>query len=108
MGQRTPLGINTKDPSLNTAELRAAKKLSPGGTTEPKYFLTKSGYSLAASEKLQKMMPFSARVSRKVVFTETLSMMASTATPAKIFCSSSGIPSLSKVARSEERRVGKE
>ena len=46
------VSYSPEDPSLNTAELRAAKKLSPGGTTEPKYFLTKSGYSLAASEKL--------------------------------------------------------
>lgn len=32
MGLRTPLGTNTNEPSENTAELRAAKKLSPTGT----------------------------------------------------------------------------
>ena len=31
------------DPSLNTAELSAAKKLSRCGTTEPIYFRTSSG-----------------------------------------------------------------
>ena len=46
------------------------------------------------------MIPFSARVSRKVVFTDTESMTASTAIPESIFCSSRGIPSFSKVRRS--------
>ena len=45
------------------------------------------------------MMPSSASFSRKVVATETLSNTASTATPASSFCSSSGIPSFSNVAR---------
>ena len=31
MGQRTPLGIYTKDPSEKTAAFRAAKKLSDAG-----------------------------------------------------------------------------
>ena len=34
MGQRTPFGIYTNEPSLNTAEFKAAKKLSRGPTTE--------------------------------------------------------------------------
>ena len=46
------------------------------------------------------MMPSSASLPRKVVATETESNTASTATPASSFCSSSGIPSLSKVLRS--------
>ena len=41
------------------------------------------------------MTPDSARVFLKVVPTETLSKMASTATPASIFCSVSEMPSFS-------------
>src|SRR6476469_6286404 len=33
MGQRTPFGTYTNEPSVNTAEFRAAKKLSDVGTT---------------------------------------------------------------------------
>ena len=44
-----------------------------------------------------KMMPTEASFSRNVVATDTLSNTASTATPENIFCSSSGIPSLSNV-----------
>ena len=36
IGHRTPGGTYTKDPSENTAELSAAKKLSPVGTTVPR------------------------------------------------------------------------
>ena len=43
-------------------------------------------------------MPRSASLSLNVVATETESNTASTATPAIIFCSSIGTPSLSKVA----------
>src|SRR5471030_1673192 len=57
IGQRTPFGTYTKEPSLNTAELSAAKKLSECGTTEPKYFCTSSGCSRTASPKEQKMIP---------------------------------------------------
>ena len=46
------------------------------------------------------MMPFSASTSLKVVFTETLSMTASTAMPLRIFCSWSGMPNLSNVLSS--------
>ena len=45
------------------------------------------------------MMPSFASVSLNVVPTDTLSNTASTATPESRFCSSSEIPSLSKVAR---------
>ncbi len=45
------------------------------------------------------MMPSSPSFSLNVVATETLSKTASTATPASAICSSSGIPSLSNVAR---------
>ncbi len=44
-----------------------------------------------------KMMPSLASFSRNVVATDTLSNTASTATPDNSFCSSSGMPSLSKV-----------
>src|SRR2546430_394808 len=43
IGQRTPRGTKTNEPSEKTAPLSAAKKLSPTGTTEPRYFLTRSG-----------------------------------------------------------------
>ncbi len=46
------------------------------------------------------MMPSSASLSRNVVATETLSKTASTATPVRRFCSSSEMPSFSKVRRS--------
>ena len=45
MGQRTPLGIYTNEPSENTAEFMAAKKLSFTGTTELRYLRTSSGCS---------------------------------------------------------------
>src|SRR5437899_3984453 len=41
MGQRTPFGTYTNEPSVNTAELSAAKKLSLYGTTEPRYCCTR-------------------------------------------------------------------
>ena len=50
-----------------------------------------------ASPMEQKMMPFSARCCLKVVFTDTESIMASTATPLSARRSSSGMPSLSNV-----------
>jgi hypothetical protein len=80
---------------VNTAELSVAKKLSEYGTTVPRYFCTRSGWFCAASENEPKMMPSSSSFSLKVVATDTLSKTASTATPASIFCSSSGIPSFS-------------
>jgi putative salt-induced outer membrane protein YdiY len=46
------------------------------------------------------MMPFSASVFLKVVATDTLSNTASTATPARIARSWSGMPSFSYVASS--------
>ena len=77
-----------------------AKKLSVIGTTEPRYFLTSSGWFCTASEIEQKMTPALASSSLKVVTTETLSNTASTATrgapftPASTSCSFSGMPSL--------------
>ena len=64
------------------------------------YFFTRSGCSLMASDMEQKIIPFSASVSRKVVATETESITISTATPANFFCSSMEIPSLLKVSNS--------
>ena len=57
IGHRTPGGTYTNDPSLNTAELRVAKKLSLYGTTDPRYFCTRSGWSLTASVIEQKITP---------------------------------------------------
>ena len=54
------------------------------GTTEPRYFLTRSGCSRIASEIEQKMTPALASSSLKVVTTETLSNTASTATRASL------------------------
>src|SRR5436190_18476104 len=81
-GQRTPFGTYTNEPSVNTAEFSAAKKLSVVGTTEPRYLRTRSGCSRTASENEQKMMPSSPSLYLNVVATETLSKTASTATPA--------------------------
>ena len=50
-----------------------------------------------ASPMLQKMTPFSRSLSLKVVFTDTESMMASTAVPLSANRSSKGMPSLSNV-----------
>src|SRR6266566_8149700 len=79
-GQRTPFGTYANEPSVNTAEFSAAKKLSLYGTTEPKYCRTSSGCSRIASEIAQKMMPCFASSSRNVVATDTESNTASTAT----------------------------
>src|SRR3989454_2525960 len=65
MGQRPPFGTYTNEPSVNTAELRAAKKLSLYGTTEPRYARTSSGCSRMASEMAQKMIPCRARRSEE-------------------------------------------
>ena len=99
IGQRTPFGIYAKLPSLKTAELSVAKKLSVYGTTVPRYLRTRSGCSRTASLNEQKMIPSSASLLRNVVATDTLSNTASTATPASSICSSSGMPSLSNVLR---------
>src|SRR5215468_3261870 len=100
MGQRTPGGTYAKEPSLNTAELSAAKKLSPCGTTVPRYLRTSSGCSRTASPNEQKTMPSSASCDLKVVATETLSNTASTATPASASRSRIGTPSFSYIAKS--------
>ena len=60
---------------------------------------TSSGCSFTASDTDEKMTPYFASVSFAVVMTLTLSKMASTATPASRFCSSSGMPSFSYVFR---------
>ena len=73
MGQRVFFGMKQNEPSVNTAALRAAKKLSPWGTTVPRYWRTSSGCLCTASEKEQKITPASASFSLKVVATETLS-----------------------------------
>src|SRR5450759_2461843 len=100
IGQRTPFGMKQNEPSEKTAEFSAAKKLSLEGTTLPRYFFTRSGCSRTASEKEQKMMPSDASLSLNVVATDTLSMTASTATPARISRSFSGTPSFSYIAMS--------
>src|ERR1019366_5329454 len=95
IGQRTPFGMKQNEPSEKTAEFSAAKKLSLEGTTLPRYFFTRSGCSRTASENEQKMMPSDASLSLNAVATDTLSMTASTATPARISRSFRGTPSFS-------------
>src|SRR5688500_19803027 len=90
----------TYEPSEKTAELSAAKKLSLYGTTEPRYRFTSSGCSSTASANEQKMTPCFISSALYVVPTETESNTASTATPASIFCSCRGMPSLLYVSRS--------
>src|SRR5574337_1258783 len=95
IGQRTPFGMNTNEPSENTAEFNAAKKLSPCGTTVPRYWRTRSPCSRIASDIEQKITPTLASCSRAVLATDTESNTASTATPASLARSCSGTPSLS-------------
>src|SRR6185437_1468292 len=95
IGQRTPSGMNTNEPSENTAEFSAAKKLSRCGTTLPRYCRTSSGCSRMASLIEQKITPASASSLRNVVPTDTESNTASTATPASLARSCNGTPSLS-------------
>ena len=68
--------------------------------TEPIYFFTSSGCFWIASEIGQKITPISFNFSLKVVATETLSKTASTATPARTFCSVRGIPNFLYVSSS--------
>src|SRR3989337_3265076 len=89
--------MKQNDPSLNTAALSAAKKLSECGTTDPRYCCTSSGWSSTASEKEPKITPISANLPLKVVATETLSKTASMATPASFSCSRKGTPSFSYI-----------
>src|SRR4051812_5451457 len=93
IGHRTPAGTKQNDPSENTAEFSAAKKLSRNGTTEPRYRRTKSGCSRTASENEQKITPASASLALNVVTTDTESMTASTATPDSRSCSAREMPS---------------
>src|SRR5215468_2005623 len=80
IGQRTPGGTYTNEPSENTAELSVAKKLSEIGTTVPRYCFTSSGCFCSASEIGMKRTPALASSSLNVVATETESNTASTAT----------------------------
>ena len=81
------------DPSVKTAELRVAKKWSVVGITDPKYFLTNSGWFRIASDIGQKIIPCLVNSSLKVVATETESNTASTAIPFNLACSWRGMPS---------------
>ena len=74
--------------------------MSDTGTTDPRYWRTRSPWSRIASLIEQKITPTWASSFLKVVTTETLSNTASTAyfgaffTPARTSCSFSGMPSL--------------
>src|SRR5919107_493315 len=99
IGQRTPFGTYTNEPSENTAELSAAKKLSLYGPPERRYFCTSWGSSCTASPNEQKMMPSLPSSALYVVPTDTESNTASTATPSSRFCSLSEMPSFLYVSR---------
>ena len=83
----------TKEPSVKTAEFNVAKKWSLVGITDPRYFLTNSGWFWIASDIGQNIIPCLVNSSLKVVATETESNTASTAIPFNLACSCKGIPS---------------
>ena len=66
--------------------------MSFAGTTEPKYFLTKSGYFSTASDIGQNTTPALSNASLTAVPIDTESNTASTAIPSSFFTSSKGIP----------------
>jgi hypothetical protein len=69
---------------------------------------TRSGYSFTASLILQKITPALDSSPLKVVAMDTESKTASTATLVSLFCSFSGMPSLSKVRSSSGSTSSKE
>src|SRR3954468_8495668 len=97
IGQRTPFGTYTNEPSENTAEFSVAKKLSVYGPPEPRYCSMSAGWFSTASEKEQNTTPALESFSLNVVATETLSNTASTATPASRARSCKGTPSFSYI-----------
>ena len=89
-------GMYANEPSVNTAEFKAANEWSLIGITEPKYFLTRSGCFCTASENEQNIIPIFSKSFWNVVATDTESNTASTATPASLARSPNGIPNRSK------------
>src|SRR5699024_12856365 len=83
------------DPPDHTAEFNAENLLSAAGITEAKYSLNKSSFSRKAESVSLKMIPCSSKSFSMLWYTTSDSYCADT--PARYFCSASGIPNLSKV-----------
>jgi len=81
------------EPPDHTEVFSAENLLSPIGMTEPKYCLTKSGYSRNAVSMSQNKMPCSSSSMRLRWYTTSLSYCE--VTPARYLRSASGMPSLS-------------
>src|SRR6266487_1595807 len=83
------------EPPDHTAELSAENLLSADGITLPKYSLNSSSCSLSPWSHDLKITPCCSRCSLILWYTTSESYWAPT--PARNFCSASGMPSLSKV-----------
>ena len=95
MSTFTPGGTHTNEPPDHTAVFKAASLLSFAGITVPKYCFTMSSCCFSAVSVSQKMTPLASRSLRMLWYTDSLSYWAPT--PARYFCSASGMPSLSNV-----------
>ena len=84
------------DPPDQTAEFNAENLLSVGGITFPKCSRKISSFSFNALSVSLKTIPRASRSSFMLWYTTSDSYCADT--PAKYFCSASGIPNLSNVA----------
>ena len=73
--------------------------MSFAGTTEPKYFLTKSGYFLTASDIGQNITPTLSNALFTACPIDTESNTTSTAMPSNCFTSCNGIPNFSYVSK---------
>src|SRR6266581_6267070 len=83
------------EPPDHTAELSAANLLSVDGITVPKYSLNSASCSLSPWSHDRKMTPCFSSDSLTLWYTTSESYCAPT--PARNFCSASGMPSRSKV-----------
>ena len=102
LGETVTEAVITVPAYFNDAQRQATKDAGKIAGLDVKRIINEPTAAALAygldNEKEQKITPRSASVSLKVVFTETLSITASTATPDRAICSLKGIPSLSKVA----------
>src|SRR5206468_4872095 len=83
------------DPPDHTAELSAANLLSLDGITVPKYSRNSASWSRRPWSQDKKITPCFSRDSLILWYTTSESYCAPT--PARNFCSASGMPSLSNV-----------
>jgi len=102
LGEKVSEAVITVPAYFNDAQRQATKDAGKIAGLDVKRIINEPTAAALAygldNEKEQKITPRSASVSLKVVFTETLSITASTAIPDRAICSLKGIPSLSKVA----------